>query len=48
MPDVTGIGIFAAFFAGVLSFISPCVAPLVPGYLSLISGTTISVDTAAN
>jgi cytochrome c-type biogenesis protein len=48
VPDVTGIGIFAAFFAGVLSFISPCVAPLVPGYLSLISGTTITADTAAS
>ena len=28
----------AAFFAGVLSFLSPCVLPLVPGYVSLISG----------
>ncbi len=30
----------AAFGAGVLSFISPCVLPLVPGYLSLMSGMT--------
>src|SRR6202051_1336664 len=29
---------FAAFFAGLISFLSPCVLPLVPGYLSLISG----------
>jgi cytochrome c-type biogenesis protein len=29
----------AAFFAGLISFISPCVLPLVPGYVSLISGT---------
>jgi cytochrome c-type biogenesis protein len=28
----------AAFLAGVLSFLSPCVLPLVPGYVSLISG----------
>ncbi len=28
----------AAFFAGLISFLSPCVLPLVPGYLSLISG----------
>jgi cytochrome c-type biogenesis protein len=27
-----------AFFAGLISFLSPCVLPLVPGYLSLISG----------
>ncbi len=31
----------AAFFAGVLSFLSPCVLPLVPGYVSLISGATV-------
>jgi len=28
----------AAFVAGLISFLSPCVLPLVPGYLSLISG----------
>jgi cytochrome c-type biogenesis protein len=31
----------AAFLAGVLSFLSPCVLPLVPGYVSLISGSTV-------
>jgi len=31
----------AAFVAGVLSFLSPCVLPLVPGYVSLISGTSV-------
>jgi cytochrome c-type biogenesis protein len=31
----------AAFFAGVLSFVSPCVLPLIPGYLSYISGVTL-------
>ncbi len=31
----------AAFVAGVLSFLSPCVLPLVPGYISLVSGTSI-------
>jgi cytochrome c biogenesis protein CcdA len=31
----------AAFFAGLISFLSPCVLPLVPGYLSLISGVGI-------
>lgn len=29
----------AAFLAGLVSFLSPCVLPLVPGYVSLISGT---------
>ena len=31
----------AAFVAGLLSFLSPCVLPLVPGYISLISGTGV-------
>ena len=31
----------AAFIAGVISFLSPCVLPLVPGYVSLISGATV-------
>ena len=30
-----------AFFAGLLSFVSPCVLPLIPGYLSYISGVTL-------
>jgi cytochrome c-type biogenesis protein len=31
-------GLAAAFAAGFVSFLSPCVLPLVPGYLSLVSG----------
>lgn len=31
----------AAFIAGIISFLSPCVLPLVPGYVSLISGSTV-------
>ena len=31
----------AAFVAGLLSFLSPCVLPLVPGYVSLISGASV-------
>ena len=31
----------AAFLAGVISFLSPCVLPLVPGYVSLISGASV-------
>jgi cytochrome c-type biogenesis protein len=31
----------AAFVAGTVSFLSPCVLPLVPGYVSLISGSSI-------
>ena len=31
----------AAFIAGLLSFFSPCVAPLVPGYIGYLSGATV-------
>jgi cytochrome c-type biogenesis protein len=34
------VGIIAAFSAGILSFLSPCVLPLIPGYLSFITGYT--------
>jgi cytochrome c-type biogenesis protein len=35
-----GVGVFAALAAGVVSFLSPCVLPLVPGYLSAVSGVS--------
>jgi cytochrome c-type biogenesis protein len=35
------VPLITAFGAGLLSFISPCVLPIVPGYLSFISGVTI-------
>jgi cytochrome c-type biogenesis protein len=38
MQEVT---LLAAFVAGVLSFVSPCVLPLIPGYLSFVSGVTL-------
>ena len=33
-----GISILGAFVAGLISFLSPCVLPLVPGYISMLSG----------
>lgn len=38
---MTNVGIPAAFAAGLVSFLSPCVLPLVPGYVSLISGVGV-------
>jgi cytochrome c-type biogenesis protein len=35
------VTLLAAFGAGLLSFISPCVLPLIPGYLSYISGVSL-------
>jgi cytochrome c-type biogenesis protein len=36
-----GLSIPLAFVAGVVSFLSPCVLPLVPGYISMLSGASI-------
>ena len=33
--------LFIAFGAGLISFLSPCVLPLIPGYISYISGSTL-------
>jgi len=32
---------FLSFFAGIISFLSPCVLPIIPGYISFINGTTL-------
>ena len=37
-----GVGFFAAVVAGIVSFLSPCVLPLVPGYLSAVTGVSPS------
>jgi len=36
------IEIFIAFGAGLISFLSPCVLPLIPGYISYISGSSLN------
>ncbi len=40
------LGLLVAFGAGMLSFLSPCVLPLVPGYVSMVSGLS-ATDIAA-
>jgi len=35
------VTLVAAFLAGFLSFISPCVLPLIPGYISFVSGASL-------
>jgi cytochrome c-type biogenesis protein len=42
VSNITPFTIGISFLAGIVSFLSPCVLPLVPGYISLISG--VSVD----
>ncbi len=36
------VNIFIAFFAGFLTFLSPCVFPIIPGFLSYLAGTSIN------
>ena len=36
------IELFIAFGAGLISFLSPCVLPLIPGYISFISGSSVN------
>ncbi|MBC8267214.1 MAG: sulfite exporter TauE/SafE family protein [Rhodospirillaceae bacterium] len=40
--DISGVSIATAFLAGMVSFLSPCVLPLVPGYISYIAGRSAS------
>jgi cytochrome c-type biogenesis protein len=39
---VNGADVPVAFIAGLVSFVSPCVLPLVPGYLSAVTGVSIT------
>jgi cytochrome c-type biogenesis protein len=38
-PD--NVGVLVAFGGGIVSFLSPCVLPILPGYLSLITGVSV-------
>jgi cytochrome c-type biogenesis protein len=44
--EVAGISLPLVFAAGVVSFLSPCVLPLVPGYLATISGASFEPSSA--
>ena len=46
--QVNQVSLFAAFLAGVVSFISPCVLPLVPSYVTFITGVSFDELTSAN
>lgn len=41
MPSTTPVSAGIAFLAGFVSFVSPCVLPLVPAYLSLLTGESV-------
>ena len=42
MVEIGGVSLLTALFAGAISFLSPCVLPLVPGYLSAVTGVAAS------
>jgi cytochrome c-type biogenesis protein len=44
--ELSGIGIITVFAAGLISFLSPCVLPLVPGYVSYVAGGSLEDLTA--
>ena len=41
MSEPATLGLFVAFAAGLLSFLSPCVLPLVPSYIGFLTGMTL-------
>ena len=44
MSGLSGIGLLTSFGAGIVSFLSPCVLPLVPGYVSYVAGDTLTAS----
>lgn len=42
MLELSSIGVLTAFAAGAISFLSPCVLPLVPGYVSYVAGESLN------
>jgi cytochrome c-type biogenesis protein len=48
MSEISNIGLLTAFAAGAISFLSPCVLPLVPGYVSYVAGGAIPRDSGGS
>lgn len=44
MSGLSGIGLLTSFGAGIVSFLSPCVLPLVPGYVSYVAGDALTAS----
>src|SRR3990167_509613 len=48
MTEISTLAMVTAFGAGIISFLSPCVLPLVPGYISYVAGDALSHARHAN
>lgn len=48
VTELSAIAFMTAFGAGILSFLSPCVLPLVPGYVSYVAGDSLSYGQQAH
>lgn len=48
MTDFSTVAVLTAFGAGIVSFLSPCVLPLVPGYISYVTGDALAHAHHAN
>ena len=46
MAGISSLALLTSFVAGIVSFLSPCVLPLMPGYLSYIAGQSLGVAAA--
>ena len=47
MTEISMVSLLASFAAGVVSFLSPCVLPLVPGYVSYVAGHSLHEQLAS-
>ena len=47
MTELASLGAITAFAAGAVSFLSPCVLPLVPAYVSYVTGQSLQADHAS-
>jgi len=47
MTEISALSLLTSFAAGVISFLSPCVLPLVPGYVSYVAGQSLRAEAEA-
>ncbi|HDJ24382.1 MAG: cytochrome C biogenesis protein [Candidatus Aminicenantes bacterium 4484_214] len=48
MPGTENVSVIVAFSAGLLSFLSPCILPLIPSYLAFITGVSLEEMSAVD